>query len=868
MFSEHLQQYAEEKYQFHLPLLGERREEVERGMEACTADERVLMKFLYGTMPLRDAGEYGFDVFLGFVKHSLMVYRTMEWCREIPEDMFLHHILYYRINSENIEDCRRFFYDRLIERIQGLTAREAVLEINYWCAENGTYESSDNRTVSPMTVYRSGKGRCGEESTFAVTAFRSVGIPARQVYTPRWAHCDDNHAWVEVYVDGAWHFLGACEPEEILDKGWFTNASSRALLVHTCTFSDFTNQADAECLGRDDLMVYYNGTGTYARNKLYEIFVVDEAGNPVSGAQVSVEILNMAEYYSVAELWTDANGRVSITIGLGDVHVHVEKDERCLETVVSVKDTDRAVLVLEENDRLRDTWVDVDLEAPADYPMHPAKLTREQKEKNRSRIKAANQMRENRIAGYYQEALAGKYPEEKEILSAAAGNFDEIYAFLSKDENPDRRALLHSLTVKDYKDAKAEILESHLTGAACYRKEWEEKGRLDLFVEDILCPRILFEEMTDYRGYIQAYFTEEEKAAFRRNPMMIWEYVKTHIHFYPELDYQTIFATPAGALRLQHGSPLSKKLLFVGICRTLGIPARMNPVNLEAEAYVDGEFVTAGERSGGSSVGSDDGGSGGSRIQPEKGRVLLRAEDGSQWNYYQTWTIGRQKGNRFVTLDYTGIRFSDAAASRTLELNLEPGTYRLITTSRLPSGNQQASRYVFDLGPGEEKEVRMRLRTGKLEDMLVANMLEDFEVLAASGSEGGREVVSARSLLEGSANILAFLAEGQEPTEHVLNEMLEQQEILNQLDARIWFILHGEDALENRTLKKVLDAIPSIRVVYGRMDEIVEPLARRMYVDPDKLPLLIVTNPGMKAVYGCSGYNVGSVDLMVKLLKL
>ena len=27
------------------------------------------------------------------------------------------------------------------------------------------------------------------------------------------------------------NFLGACEPEEVLDKGWFTNASSRALLV-------------------------------------------------------------------------------------------------------------------------------------------------------------------------------------------------------------------------------------------------------------------------------------------------------------------------------------------------------------------------------------------------------------------------------------------------------------------------------------------------------------------------------------------------------------------------------------------------------------------------------------------------------------
>lgn len=63
-------------------------------------------------------------------------------------------------------------------------------------------------------------GRCGEESTFTVAALRSVGIPARQVYTPRWAHTDDNHAWVE-RADGEWYFFGACEPEPVLNLGWF-----------------------------------------------------------------------------------------------------------------------------------------------------------------------------------------------------------------------------------------------------------------------------------------------------------------------------------------------------------------------------------------------------------------------------------------------------------------------------------------------------------------------------------------------------------------------------------------------------------------------------------------------------------------------
>ena len=77
--------------------------------------------------------------------------------------------------------------------------KEAVIELNYWCSSKVTYRTTDNRTASPITVYNNTYGRCGEESTFAVSVFRSVGIPARQVYVPLWSHCDDNHAWVEVW---------------------------------------------------------------------------------------------------------------------------------------------------------------------------------------------------------------------------------------------------------------------------------------------------------------------------------------------------------------------------------------------------------------------------------------------------------------------------------------------------------------------------------------------------------------------------------------------------------------------------------------------------------------------------------------------
>ena len=87
------------------------------------------------------------------------------------------------------------------------------MEINLWCSGQASYRASDTRTASPLAVYRSGLGRCGEESVFLASVLRSVGIPARQVYVPRWSHCDDNHAWVEAWCGGKWHYLGACEPE-------------------------------------------------------------------------------------------------------------------------------------------------------------------------------------------------------------------------------------------------------------------------------------------------------------------------------------------------------------------------------------------------------------------------------------------------------------------------------------------------------------------------------------------------------------------------------------------------------------------------------------------------------------------------------
>ena len=226
----------EKKYREQMMGLPQAFAEIDKKLAECTDEVALACKYLYAFMPYSDIGNYAFEVFLDYAENGVYLWKENSGVAELPEEIFLNYVLFHRVNEEEIAPCRTFFRREIGERTGGMSFREAALEVNYWCAQEATYHCTDDRTLSALAVYRRGNGRCGEESVFTVNALRSVGVPARQVYAPKWSHCDDNHAWVEIWCDGSWYFLGACEPEEILNKGWFTNASSRAMMVHSRAF--------------------------------------------------------------------------------------------------------------------------------------------------------------------------------------------------------------------------------------------------------------------------------------------------------------------------------------------------------------------------------------------------------------------------------------------------------------------------------------------------------------------------------------------------------------------------------------------------------------------------------------------------------
>ena len=902
-FSEQLKIYAETHFEnrkkYFAPILSE----IEAGLSLCSEEEALLIKFFYGTMPLRDAGEYPFEIFLSYVRHALWLRKTIDWCKKLPEDLFVHDVLYYRINSEDISDCRSFFYEQLKDRIAGLDEYQAAVEINYWCVEHATYEMADDRTAGPMTMYRSGKGRCGEESTFTVTALRSVGLAARQVYTPRWAHCDDNHAWVEVWVNGEWHFLGACEPEEKLDRGWFTGPAGQALLIHSRTFGDYAAGKREEVIGRDGAVVCHNVTASYTKTRKLRIQVRKQDNTPAAHAQVSVEILNMAEYFPAAVLETDEQGETSIRLGLGDIRLQARSEGKFVERYcnlaedgIGAADADCAVtLVLKDSEAgMKDAlsgvsaceWHLAKLCAPKEVVVRESVLSEEEVSRGTRRLADAVKLREERFDQLTRHAIA-VHPEEEERMRVAGENAEELTAFLEKDDNPDRKKLLDSLTKKDNKDLRAEVLEDHLSAK---RGSWSE----DIHVQDLLCPRIWLEEIGAYRSYICSVLTAQEQEAFASNPELIWNYVNQNITDIPEEEYNTLCASPIGCLKLKMGSAVSRTILFIAICRSLNIPARLDKSLMLPEYWADGAFHVPV-----------------SRAQASKGTLLLRNILGKEWIYAQHWTLGRLEKDHFVTMNHAGLVFE----KETLELLLPVGIYRLIAVKRLLNGDQEAAELLFAIEKEKQTELympdfektdgvmpleknsvpdesqscrKLQNKNNSLREEIQSCLLRDILLQRADGT-----LCSLEKLVSGKRSILAFLEIGAEPTEHVLNEVLALEKSAKGnskgIGCQLLFVLRQEKDLQHKTLQEVLalDAGSEIEILYdisgGASDANAAPrtatgatasgtlcgwqeTAKRMSL-AEKLPVLAAVRPDGTGIYGSCGYHVGSVELMVRILK-
>ena len=799
--------------------------------------------YLYAAMPLSDMQDYDPEVFLEFARHGAFLYKTYGKEKKIPERIFAEYSINHRVNNEDIVPHRRYFHTELASYTRGKSMEEAVIDINFWCGSKVTYRASDERTANPMTVYRTGLGRCGEESTFVVSVLRSLGIPARQVYVPLWSHCDDNHAWVEAWCDGEWKFFGACEPEGVLDHGWFFNASQRAMMVRSKSF--LLAEKDLE---HRKISEAYEVTQTrrYAPTKIIDVTLKFPQKIQKEGIEVHFQVLNYSYFDDIAVAKTDKDGKLSLTIGLGSLLVTAFYEGYYGEMVIDTQTESSFVLDMKESKGSKQVQKFV-IKAPSiskETAKKPPLLNGEKASYYAKRLEEVTDSRLKREAGFFDEKRASealleftKEEAEKlvEILKKSRGNFEELVTFLSyKDLDKEYKyQILLSLSDKDYLDSKAEVLREH-----CLYTEKNEKYPMEIWADYVLNPRVGYERIKAYRKTLRELYKRRNIVSIKE-VRRLWKELNALISTRAGGLYGGLLLTGYEAILGSYASMKSKQILMVQVLRSLGFASRLHPIEGFVEVYMDGVFIAVEELN----------------KKPMDKKLFITFEKEITWQYLSNWSISKFIGGRYQVLENLSVDIKDSKAG----IELSSGDYKLVTENRLPNGNIFASQRVFSLEDKDSESIEVFEYKAEATDMLGNNFLTDFAL------KKGEEPLMLKSLSKDSPAIVVWLEEKKEPTEHILNELWERREKIKDLGLLWYFVVRNEEALKDANISRALSAGFPITVLKDSFYGGVEKLARELYTEPGLYPLLLMMDETATGLYGVAGYNVGTVDMVIKL---
>ena len=806
---------------------------------------KEALMFLFAYMPLSDLADYSGEFFLANADVALRARKESSWGKEVPLDIFLHYVLPCRVNNENLDSFRLRYYDEIKERINGLSLSDAALEINHWCHEKVTYQPSDIRTSSPMKTILSARGRCGEESTFTVASLRTAGIPARQVYTPRWAHTDDNHAWVEVWIDGEWHYMGACEPEPVPDRGWFTEPARRAMLVHSKSFG--ASYGIENVIRKMKYFTEVNNLSKYAVTKRLFVKVLDEKNNPVSDALVEYKLYNYAEFYPLASLQTDAGGLSSFETGMGDLLIWASKDNNFSFRKVSVPENDTVVLTLSDRIMNNET-VNLDIIVPPvrdSFPSLPDNLV----ENNKKRFEEENRIRQNYIDSWIKPSEARDFALEikadstvvMDIFARSMGNWRTIFNFL--DSAGDERiklaiSILRVLSDKDLRDIKTGVLYDNFNNV---RNPLNLDTSGGLFNDYILNPRVANEMLTEFRGYFQQNLSSSLQVDAPGSPELLVDHINKQITVNGNENYYMTPLTPIGVDELKVADYDSRRIYFIALCRSLGIPARLEPGSNVPQYYFKTDWKDV--------FFSDE-----KVSDTQKAFLKLVSPDKDPVpEYFTHFTIARFENGRYNTLDFDyGRKITDFSD----ELALVPGFYMIVTGSRLPDGNVLASLTFFSLAPGEHATRQIELRKTAQDDTGYGRI--DLDRLS--------ELLDYDKDINplGKGLILALVEPDREPSDHFLNDLRQIRKEIDGWEGSLILIVPGKKSND----LSLYEGLPEKAAVFNvKVEEILNKIRFSGTMPGNNYPVVIVASCDGTIRFMSSGYRIGTDDQILNSIK-
>ena len=816
--------------------------------EKISTEEKEALQFLYAYMTLSDIADHSGEYFLDNIRLSFKIREASSWGKNIPEDIFRHFVLPIRVNNENLDNSREYIQNELWPRVKHLSMYDAVLEANHWCHEKAIYTPSDIRTSSPLATIKTAYGRCGEESTLLVAALRAIGIPARQVYTPRWAHTDDNHAWVEAWVDGEWFFLGACEPEPVLNLGWFNSPASRGMLMHTKVFGSYNGKEEKmlQTANYTEINIIEN----YADKASVTVTVKDDKGNTVEGANVEFKIYNYGEFFTVYKQKSNTQGQISLSAGLGDMLVYASHGDKFGLRKVSFGKDKTVDIVLGHN--INEAYSENMVIVPPSENAKIPSVTEEQRKENDIRMHQEDSIRNAYLATFPNKEVINKFAEENNLkyediegfIVKSRGNYAEIMRFLSKSSQNEMREraieLLKSITDKDLRDTPCSVLEDHLYNTP-----------KDANPEYVLCPRVAYELLSPYRSYLQKEIPESLKAEFTANPQTLVKWCSDSITVRNDLNTGGAPTSPIGTWKSRVVDSQSREIFFVAAARSLNIPAWKDAVTGNIY-FIDNGNTNQVDFEISTNSNTPEG------TLKAIYKPIPRLNDPK---YYTNFTISKYEDGSFKLLNYP----ENATWSSLLKngLKIEEGYYMLTTGSRMANGSVMSNVSFFTVEKDKETRIELTMRNNAEEIRVIGNFNSELKYTdVVTKAETSILSTTGRGYF-----VVGILGPGQEPTNHALKDIEIKKEEFEKWGRKM-ILLFPDEKSYRKFSPTDFPNLPS-NIVYGidTNNAIRNEISQNMKLpNGGHLPIFIIGDTFNRVVFQIDGYTIGTGEQLIKTI--
>jgi hypothetical protein len=572
---------------------------------------------------------------------------------------------------------------------------------------------------------------------------------------------------------------------------------------------------------------------------------------------VEYQLYNYAEFYPIAKGTSNKQGFSSITTGLGDLLIWASKNNRWGFSKIAVDKMDSVVIVISDKCRNGDHIV-LDIIPPVEKVPLAIQLTEAQKKQNSLRLHLEDSIRGNYMTTFKDSLWSAEFAKSQELnpdrliplIRNSYGNWKEITDFIANTPNYQKEwavYLLESISEKDLRDTKAEVLRDHLVNSFNFNNTLASTDK-EFFARYVLNGRIANEMMVGWRAYLQKKFDYEFLMQFKTNPDVLVDWIKKNLKTDAVANlHSRAPLTPVGVYEMKVADSRSRNIFYVAVCRSLGHAARVNPATGIPQHYSGNTWVNVdlGDML---------------NVPVDKGFVKFTSNStDNEPKYAINFTIARFSDGVFRTLDFDyGMPLTEFAENT----EVESGQYMLVTGNRKTDGSVLATLDFFEIKKGETTTIPVHLRNELSTLIPIAKIKRTNHVISRFDN---KQALTIQSLLKDKGCIFIWLDTDKEPSKHVLADLPSVKDQLDKWGGNVVFVLNSEknnSAFKPSTYKN----LPAKSIfVTDKPLGLLSDITPKEHVN-QAMPVIAVIDRKGDVYFYSEGYKIGIGEQLVKVL--